>query len=502
MPREDVLTRPVLVLGATGYVGARLVHRLALAGLPVRAAGRSLRKLRARPFASLPGVELSVADALDPASLDAACSGCRAAYYLVHSMEAGHGDFAETDRAAASAMAASAAKAGFSQIVYLGGLGEADRLLSEHLRSRAEVGEILSRGTVPVTRLRAAMVIGSGSGSFEILRYLVERLPVMVTPRWLDTEVQPVAIANVLDFLAGVLDLPEAAGATFDVGGAGITTYRRLMAVYAEEAGLPRRIVIPLPVLSPRLSSYWIHVITPVPASLAQPLAEGLRNRVVCRENRIRDLVPVRLLDCREAIRAALRSSTLPPGTDGGFPPEADPWPGDPPWAGGTVFRDCHSVTVSASAEAAWRPVARIGGDAGWYHADALWRLRGFFDLLAGGVGMRKGRRSPDEVVPGDAIDFWRVEAVEPGRRLLLRAEMKMPGNATFEIRLRDADGGATEIRIETRFAPRGAFGMLYWRIVDPLHHFVFPGLLKELARRSGGATLSGPEEVPPAETA
>ncbi len=488
--------RPVLVLGATGYIGARLVHRLLQAGHPVRASGRSLEKLRARPFAKLPGVSLAVADARDPASISAACSGCRAAYYLVHSMDSGQARFASADRDAARNFAEAAAGAGLSQVVYLGGLGEDDGALSEHLRSRAEVGDILREGPVPVTWLRAAMVVGSGSGSFEIVRYLVERLPVMVTPRWLDTEVQPVSIINVLDCLAGVLGHPAAAGQTFDVGGAEVTTYRKLMAVYADEAGLPRRLVLPVPILSPRLSSYWIDIVTPIPASLGQPLAEGLRNRVVCRDNRIAGFVGARMLDCREAVRAAVRSATLPSVPPGEPLPETDPWPGDPAWAGGTLYVDRHTVTVAAPAEAVWRPVVRIGGDAGWYHADALWRLRGFLDRLAGGIGMRRGRRDPEALAPGDALDFWRVEAVEPGRRLLLRAEMKMPGCATFEIRLEKIGEGITGIVLETRFAPRGVSGIVYWKLVDPFHRFVFPGLLREIARRSGGKILSGPEAV------
>lgn len=511
MPREEVLAegsgrkdaaeaaffrRPILVLGATGYIGARLVHRLAAAGHAVRAAGRSIDRLRGRPFATLTGVTLFPADARDLRSLASACAGCRAAYYLVHSMETGSDRFADTDREAATNMTSAAEKAGLSQVVYLGGLGESGTTLSEHLRSRAEVGDILSAGRVPVTRLRAAMVVGSGSGSFEILRYLVDRLPVMVTPRWLDTEVQPIAIGNVLDALVGVLDHPEARGQTFDIGGAEVTTYRRLMEVYAEEARLPRRLILPLPVLSPRLSSYWIDVVTPIPASLAQPLADGLRNRVVCRDDRINTIVPMRLLDCREAIRAAIRSASLPFDGPGAPRAEADPWPGDPPWAGGTLYVDRHAVTVAASPDAAWAPVVRIGGGDGWYYADWLWRLRGAMDQLAGGPGAGTPRRSLDTLAPGDTFGFWRVEAVEPPRRLLLRAAMKMPGCATLEIQVHDVGRGATQIALETRFAPRGAFGMLYWKVVDLFHHLVFPGLLRELARRAGGGILSGPSEL------
>lgn len=493
--------KPILVIGATGYVGARLVLRLRSMGFPVRAAGRSPDKLRLRPFASDDGVELIETDVLDADSLRRACSGCEAAYYLVHSMVPGQADFSSADRDGAIHMARAAHGEGLSRIVYLGGLVEPGGGMSEHLRSRAEVGKILASGSVPVTTLRAAMVIGSGSGSFEILRYLVDRLPLMITPRWVGTESQPISIRNVLDYLAGCLTVPETAGEVYDIGGPDIVTYRQMMRMYAEEAKLPARWIVPVPVLTPRLSSYWIHLITPVPAVLAMPLAEGLSSRLVCRDNRIRERIPIDLLDCRIAIREALRNGRREPGepVPGSGPDrslEAGVLSGDPSWAGGTVYTDHHAITIAASPEEVWDPVAKIGGPRGWYYADKLWSLRGWLDRLAGGPGLRRGRREERAPAPGEPIDFWRVAAVEPERRLYLVAEMKLPGCATLEFRIRpDRDGGTRLHQIST-FTPRGLAGILYWKAVDPLHHRIFSGMLEGIARRTGKRILSGPDQL------
>lgn len=340
MTITDLRDRParVLVIGATGYVGARLVARLLARGVPVRAAGRSRQKLLARPFSRDPRVELATCDVLDLPSLRGACAGCSAVYYLVHSMDPGQQDFSHADREGARNMARAAELEDVERIIYLGGLGDPGAGISKHLRSRIEVGEILASGKVPVTTLRAAMIIGGGSGSYEILHYLVDRLPVMITPKWVGTESQPIAIRNVLDYLVGVLEVPATKGGTFDIGGPEVITYRRLMDLYAEEAGLRKRWIIPVPVLTPRLSSYWIDLVTPAPASLARPLAEGLGSRLVCGDDRIRRLVPVELMDCRSAIRAAipgrrsLSSETGGAGENGGLE-ESKIIPGDPEWA-------------------------------------------------------------------------------------------------------------------------------------------------------------------------
>lgn len=494
-PRENVG-----VLGATGYIGGRLVPRLLAAGYPVRAIGRDGSKLRGRHWARHSAVSLAEADVLHAEGLTRSLRGVTTLYYLVHSMGPRVGDFAAADRAAAHHVATAAAAAGVRRIIYLGGLGEEGPTLSKHLRSRAEVARILRSGPVPVTVLRAGMIIGSGSASFEILRYLVDRLPVMVTPRWVNTPCQPIAVRNVLGYLLACLTCDETIGQTFDVGQPRATTYRELMKIYAEEAGLARRWILPVPVLTPRLSSYWIHLVTPVPASLARPLAEGLSNPVLCQDDRITRLIPLDLLDCRQAIRLALermrQHHVESSWTDAGrIPPPEWSVPGDPHWAGGTVCRDGRRILVEVPPEVAWAAVARIGGTTGWYYADWLWRVRGAMDRLVGGVGLRRGRRDQDSLQVGDALDFWRVAVVEPPRRLLLTAEMKLPGEALLEFRLVPSAQG-TELQQIARFLPRGLTGLAYWWLVTPLHGLVFSGMLRGLAEDLGVEPLAGPERL------
>ena len=487
----------ILVTGATGYIGARLVARLLEAGYRVRASSRSLAKLQGCHWASDPNVELVAVDVLDEAALFEACNGCDIAYYLVHSMNSQQRDFAEADRKAASNMVSAAERAQLSRVVYLGGLGESDEQLSKHLRSRAEVSDILRSGRVPVTVLRAAMIIGSGSASFEILRYLVDRLPFMIT-KWVRTASQPIAVRNVLEYLIRCLEHDETVGQVLDIGGPEVLTYQNLMDIYAEEAGLAKRLVVPVPYFTPRLSSYWIHLVTPVPSYIARPLAEGLQNPAVCKDSRITKIIAQDLLDCRTAIRLALASiqhqQVESHWTDAGSLPPAE-WCSshDPTWAGGTVYVDCRSVIVEGAPEEIWKPLTRLGGATGWYYGNWLWKLRGLMDRIAGGVGLSRGRRHISELKPGDALDLWRVADVEPDKRLLLIAEMKLPGKALLEFTIEPVNETSVKLKQTAKFLPAGLSGMLYWLLVTPLHNFVFDGMLRGIVDACEKPLLQAP---------
>ena len=479
---------PVLLTGATGYVGGRLVPRLLEAGFRVRCLARSAPKLSARPWSTHPWVEIVEADLADAEATASAMAGCFAAYYLVHSMISTGTRYAEADRQLAGAFATAAGRGGIERIIYLGGLGERGEGMSEHLASRREVEAVLAAGPVPVTVLRAAMIIGSGSASFEILRYLVERLPVMVTPRWVKTASQPIAISNVLTYLVACLSVPATVGRTLDIGGPDVVTYLDLMRLMAEERGLRRRLVIQVPVLTPRLSSLWIHLVTPVSHRIARPLAEGLRNPVVCRDDEAARLMPQRLLGAREAIRVAL-DQVAQRDVETGWA-DAGPIPGDPDWSGGTVFTDRREVEVAATPAEVFLTLSRIGGQAGWYGVDRLWRLRGAFDRLVGGPGLRRGRRDTARVAFGDAIDFWRVTGVEPGRRLALRAEMRLPGAALLEFVIEPSSRPDRCRLVQTaRFLPRGVLGLLYWYAMLPLHTIVFSRMLDGIRRAAEALT-------------
>ncbi len=495
-----MVSKPVLVTGATGYVGGRLIPMMLESGYRVRALARSLAKLRSRPWTGHPHMEMVQGDVLDLDSLRKAASGCGAAFYLVHSMVAQKRHFAEADHKSALNMAQAAAEVGLERIIYLSGLGDnRSAALSKHLQSRHEVGEILRSGPVPCTILRAAMILGSGSASFEILRYLVERLPVMITPGWVSTPCQPIAIRNVLNYLVGCLEHPETSGQVYDIGGPEVLSYRRIMDIYAEAAGLSRRWVIPVPFFTPKLSAYWIHLVTPVPSSIAVPLAQGLSTPVVCSETRIRSIIPQELLSCRESIRLALerltQDTTDTCWMDAGslLPPE---WAycGDAAYAGGTEMQCGFRVGLKASIEQVWAPISRIGGKNGWYYASFLWRVRGLIDRLSGGVGLRRGRRSVSRLYTGDALDFWRVLEIDAPRQLTLLAEMKTPGEAILEISLTPQQNGLTQIQLLSRFMPRGLTGILYWYLLYPFHEMIFSGMLRAIAGAVGRPIVSGPE--------
>lgn len=484
---------PVLVTGASGYIGGRLVPRLLDAGYVVRCIAREPRKLDARHWSNRPNLELVQADVADADSLRHALAGCHAAYYLVHSMMAVGKEYRARDRQLARSFAGVAAECGLARIVYLGGLGETGENLSEHLSSRREVEDALASAGVPVTVLRAAMIIGSGSASFEILRYLVERLPIMLTPRWVKTESQPIAVRNVLHYLVTCLSTPETLGRTLDIGGPDIVTYRELMDLMSDALGLRRRIVVSVPVLTPRLSSLWIHLVTPLSHRIARPLAEGLRNRVVCRNDEAARLMPQTLLTTREAIHAAVgKMSSRAVETAWS---DAGAIPGDPDWAGGHVFVDRRETPVDASPAEVFRVICRLGGKRGYHGSDWLWRLRGVMDRLIGGPGLRRGRRDPEQLAYGDALDFWRVTHIETDRRLELRAEMRLPGVATltFEVdpsaptnNASHRDGPRRSMLIQTaRFKPKGLLGLAYWYAVVPLHGLVFNAMLRGIRKEA-----------------
>ena len=471
----------VFLTGATGYIGGRLAPRLIEDGYQVRCLARSAAKLLARPWAADEGVEIVEGDAGDETVLQQAMRDCSAAYYLVHSMHTAGSEYRAEDLRLAENFGRAAAAAGVSRIIYLGGLGETGEGLSEHLSSRREVERSLGSGGVPVTVLRAAMIIGSGSASFEILRYLVERLPIMITPKWVNTESQPIAVTDVLFYMIAVLETPATIGKTLDIGGPDVRTYADLMRQMASALGLRRRVVIPVPILSPRLSSLWIHLVTPLQASIARPLAEGLRNRVVCRTDEAARLMPHECLTVRQAMDAAL--SQVKAGSVETAWSDAGVMPGDPSWAGGTEYVDRRKVGCSASPEAVWSAVSSLGGERGYFAVNWLWKVRGAVDRLWGGPGLRRGRRNAKSLRLGDALDFWRVTEIQQGSHLVLTAEMRLPGTATlsFEVEPSVLPTGGSVLTMTARFRPRGLAGILYWYSVLPLHSIVFKGMLRGL---------------------
>ncbi len=476
---ERVGSARVLLTGATGYVGGRLLPLLEARGCRVRCLAREPAYLAPRVG---PLTAIVQGDVLDSASLDAALQGVDAAYYLVHSMGS-RGGFVAQDRQAARNFGAAARAAGVRRVIYLGGLGRQEEDLSPHLRSRHEVGEILRASGVPVCELRASIVIGSGSLSFEMIRALVERLPVMITPKWVNVMAQPIAIDDLLDYLLAALDLPAAEYRVFEIGGADQVTYADIMREYARQRGMRPR-MLPVPVLTPWLSSLWLGLVTPLYARIGRKLIESIVHPTVVRDGAALRAFAVRPVGVAEAVRRALareeRHFAATRWSDALSAAGARR-----SWGGvrfGSRLVDSRTAAVPVAASAAFAPIARLGGDAGWYAWNSLWRLRGWLDLLAGGVGLRRGRLSATQLRVGDTVDFWRVEAFEPGRHLRLLAEMKLPGRAWLDFEV-VAGGPQTIIRQTAIFDPLGVWGRAYWYALYPVHQLVFRDMLRAIAR-------------------
>jgi uncharacterized protein YbjT (DUF2867 family) len=470
----------VLVTGVTGYIGGRLVERLRRRGMRVRCVTRDLRRLDNGRW---PGVELIQGDLSDEDAARRALEGIDVAYYLVHSMASGQ-TFVERDRQIAQIFAAAARRAGVTRIIYLGGLGDRADTLSEHLNSRHEVGRILAATGVPVVEFRAAIIVGSGSVSFEMIRCLTERLPIMIAPRWVDCRCQPIGVRNVLEYLLDALDHPGIDG-IYEIGGSDVLSYRQMMLEYASIRGL-RRWIYTLPVPHPEWSSRFIDLVTPIPYGIAQPLVAGLHTDMVVRDDRALREFTVRPMSYRAAVELALTrmaSDEIETTWASSMASSSgDQNPGRQLTVHEGMLIDSYRIRCSAPPEAVFNAACALGGDAGWPSGNTLWQIRGIIDRLTGGVGMRRGRRHPRQLRIGEPLDFWRVEAIEPSHLLRLRAEMKLPGTAwlQFEI-LPDADG--SKVEQTAFFDPHGLSGYLYWYAFLPFHRFIFPGLIRAVCR-------------------
>jgi uncharacterized protein YbjT (DUF2867 family) len=473
----------ILVTGATGYIGGRLVPRLLAAGYRVRCMVRDPSRLDGRRWRD--DVEVVAGDVLDAASLDAAVAGVDTAYYLVHSMAAGHA-FHDRDVAGARHFAQALRQAGGRRVIYLGGLGDPAADLSLHLRSRQLTGDALRESGVAVTEFRAAVIVGSGSLSFEMVRYLTERVPILVCPRWVFTRVQPISTRNVLEYLVLALSTPASEGAVIEIGGADILTYADMMTRYAKVRGLARR-VLPVPFLTPAYSAGWVHLVTPVPGAIARALIEGLRNEVVMQSDLAHRLFPgMTLLGYEESVQLALArleagkvettwSSALSTSAGAVEPVQLTSSEG--------MEIERRQLAVRAPAAAVFRAFCSLGGSRGWLSMNWAWQARGLVDRMVGGVGMRRGRRHPTELRAGDAVDFWRVERVEEGRLLRLRAEMKVPGRAWLQFTVEPGANGSARLTQEALFAPKGLLGWLYWYAMYPFHARIFSEMIRQVGR-------------------
>ena len=474
----------VLVTGATGYIGGRLAPRLVDAGYRVRCLVRDPARLQGRPW--LNRVEIVTGDALDPASLLSAMRGVEAAYYLIHGIKGGR-DNAERDLRAAHNFAAAAEAAGVGRLIYLGELADPHAHLSPYLRSRHETGQILRAGKVPTTEFQAGMVVGSGSALFEMIRYLTEREPLLICPAWFFSEAQPIAIRNVLDYLTAALQTPGSAGRVIEIGGGSRLTYADMLRAYARERGLRRRLVR-TPVYAPRLSAYWVHMVTPIHWRVVLPLIEGLHARLVAHDDEARRLFPhIQPLDFDAALRAALgrllSDKVQTSWSDALVNTAGDVTPYRFTQEAGLML-ERRTMLVDLPPDLVYRSYTGLGGARGWFYMDWAWALRGWMDKVIGGVGLRRGRRHPDDIRAGESLDFWRVEALEPDRLMRLRAEMKVPGKAWLQFESRPQDG-RTLLTETAYYEPHGFFGFLYWYAMWPFHAFLFDGLIRRLAARA-----------------
>ncbi|WP_431277513.1 SDR family oxidoreductase [Leifsonia poae] len=493
-------TRQVLVTGATGYIGGRLVPRLLADGFTVRVLARSPQKLTDVPWA--PDVEIVQGDLHDADSVRDAMRGIDIVYYLVHSMRAS-GDFEEEESDAARTVAEAAEAAGVSRIVYLGALHPDGEKLSRHLRSRVAVGRILLASGVPTIVFQAGVVIGSGSASFEMIRHLTEVLPYMPAPKWVRNRIQPIAIRDVLFYLRAAADLPPEVNRAFDIGGPDILRYGQMMNGYAVEAGLRQRPIASLPVFTPWLASQWVNLVTPIPRSLAVPIIESLQYDCVVQETDIDGVIPPPeggLTGYRKAVRLALakmrdgavETSWRNSSVDGA---PSDPLPSEPDWAGHTVYTDVRERASTANPASVWRVIEGIGGERGWYSFPLAWALRGWADKLVGGVGLTRGRLDPDRLQTGDAVDWWRVERLERGSRLRLRAEMRVPGRAWLELSVEPGEQGSGSIYHQRAiFFPQGLPGRLYWLSILPFHGIIFSGMVNRIVLEAEAETQAEAE--------
>ena len=497
--------RKILVTGASGYVGGRLVTALLADGADVRVFVRDANKAQSHSWANQ--VEIATGNASDFQSTKDALTGVHTAYYLLHSINLGP-NFDEIESAMARNFAKAAQSCGVSQIVYLGGINN-DEKTSKHLTSRANTGKELATTSVPVLELRAGIIIGSGSASFEMLRHLTHRLPVMTTPKWVSNKTHPIAIRDVLWYLRNCAKLEKPVGGVFDIGGPEVLTYADMMQKFAKLSGLRKRLIIKVPVLTPKLSSLWIGFVTPVPTSLARPLVGSLISEVVADPKKSIDkLIPKPaegLIDVDGAVNLALSnvsSNTVSTRWSDATLPTA-PWQkaqSDPEWAGEMLLKDKKVRVTDASIKSLWEAIEEIGGDNGWYGADFLWYLRGLLDRMIGGVGLRRGRRDPIHLRVGESLDFWRVESLVPEQSLKLYAEMILPGKAWLEFRISKLPNGKSEVVQEASFSPRGLGGQLYWYAVLPFHIFVFPTMIRNLIRSANRKDYAEMIKISPVE--